>query len=218
MRQSTIKFSFYVALVLLSMVYSACNNNTRKDCTTPGANCPPLVIVIQPYGDFPANLVKAAEEGIKANYKLDVKIAKAIPLPKSGWYEPRQRYIADSLVVDLYRHMPANTFKIVGLTTKDISTEKGEIKNYGIMGLGTLSGFSCVVSTFRLGKNNASQDLIKQRFVKVLNHEVGHTLGLDHCTTPHCLMQDARGTIKTIDGESGKLCAECVEKVSGFVK
>lgn len=55
--------------------------------------------------------------------------------------------------------------------------------------------------------------LFSARLIKVVNHEFGHTLGLDHCPVAGCLMQDAKGKIATMDGESGRPCAGCSAKL-----
>ena len=47
------------------------------------------------------------------------------------------------------------------------------------------------------------------RLVKVLNHELGHVLGLEHEPTRGCIMEDAAGTVRTVDGENGLLCDKC---------
>lgn len=70
---------------------------------------------------------------------------------------------------------------------------------------------SCVVSTFRLRKN-VSREKLTERLVKVVNHELGHTFGFPHCPTSRCLMQDAKGTIKTVDNETGRFCPACRER------
>jgi archaemetzincin len=44
--------------------------------------------------------------------------------------------------------------------------------------------------------------------MKVAVHEIGHTLGLPHCPTTGCLMEDAGGKVATVDGEFD-LCERC---------
>ena len=90
---------------------------------------------------------------------------------------------------------------------------KGEYDDWGIFGQGWLGGRACVVSTYRLGRGKVSEDLFRERFVKVVNHEIGHTFGLDHCPTQGCLMADAEGTIKTVDQEAGGLCQGCRQRL-----
>ena len=100
---------------------------------------------------------------------------------------------------------------IVGLTRQDISTTKGRHKDWGIFGLGELWGSACVVSSHRLIRKLGKKDLRRglRRVVKVAIHEVGHVLGLPHCESPRCVMNDAKGTIKTVDLETGHLCEKC---------
>ena len=67
-----------------------------------------------------------------------------------------------------------------------------------------------------MGAGKADESLKMQRLIKVINHEIGHTFGLEHCPAKGCLMQDAQGMIKTVDGENGEFCEKChksLEKV-----
>ena len=75
-------------------------------------------------------------------------------------------------------------------------------------------GLPCVVSTYRLKRGRATKKKFFNRLVKVVNHELGHTFGLGHCPIRNCLMEDAKGTIKTVDRETGKLCNLCKDKLS----
>ena len=49
--------------------------------------------------------------------------------------------------------------------------------------------------------------------MRVATHEIGHTLGLEHCPDPKCNMVDAKGSILSVDRGSGQLCKECAEEI-----
>ncbi len=132
------------------------------------------------------------------------------------------RYRADSLLIELSKNRPDSIGFILGITSKDISTTKrgldGNIKkpkskytDWGVFGLGYKSGTSCIISTFRL--KNVKTDLFISRVQKISVHEIGHNLGLDHCETEKCVMQDAVETISTVDSEGFKLCEKCYRKI-----
>lgn len=158
------------------------------------------VTVVQPFADFPLLQAKNLYKELK---KINPKIIlrKAIPLPVSAYYEPNKRYRAD-VIINYLDHSGSADTVIIGLTTRDMSTTKGNIADWGIMGLGFTPGNACVVSTFRLAKAKLSR-----QFYKVAIHELGHTAGLPHCSDPSCLMCDARGA-NHLDREKG-FCPSC---------
>jgi archaemetzincin len=174
---------------------------------------PRPAVAIQPLGPVKAEEIGRVKAGILALYAVDVEVLAEKPLPKSAWYAPRGRYKADKLLESLAADTPARFAKVVGVTTRDISTAKGEIEDWGIFGLGTLGGRSCVVSTFRLRAGKAGDEVFRNRLVKIVNHELGHTFGLDHCPAAGCFMQDAGGKIATVDGESGQPCKDCAARL-----
>ena len=59
---------------------------------------------------------------------------------------------------------------------------------------------------------DASDLVISKRLDRVAAHELGHVLGLSHCATPHCLMHDAEGSIRTVDSATGfcEMCAQAL--------
>lgn len=177
---------------------------------------PKPVIALQSLGNCSAKDIEQAKQGILTLYDCEVKIAPVVALPQKAYYEPRARYRADKLL-DFLEHdvkLGFECVKIVGLTTKDISFTKGEVFDWGIFGLGSLDGKTCVISTFRLGAGKADATMQMQRLIKVINHEIGHTFGLEHCPVKGCLMQDAQGLIKTVDEEQGAFCDDCHQRIA----
>ncbi|MBC7862891.1 MAG: Zn-dependent protease [Bacteroidia bacterium] len=175
-----------------------------------------MILVLQPLGDISKEKVKFTKTEIDSFYVFDsIIILAKKELPAMAWYEPRKRYVSDSLLVFLKTLKPANANYLLGLTDKDIATEKGDNPNYGIMGQGYCPGNSCVVSTFRLNKKALSKNIFWDRFSKVVLHELGHNFGLPHCEeNDSCLMNDADGTIKQVDKERKYLCTECLKITS----
>lgn len=171
------------------------------------------VVAIQPLGPVKQADIRKVKEGITALYAVTVEVLPQKPLPETAYYKPRDRYKADDILDAICRQEPAHAHRIVALTARDISTTNEKSDDWGIMGLGQLGGRACVVSTFRLRKGKAGDALFFARLVKVVNHELGHTLGLDHCPVPGCLMQDKRGKVASVDSESGRPCAGCSGKL-----
>jgi archaemetzincin len=197
-------------VVLLSVV-ALCMVDRGRTQSTP-------VIAIQPFGPFDAGLIEEIRKGISKLYLVDVVVLGSVDMPSSAYYEPRKRYWAGLLLDDLEERIPSYATKILGVTDRDISTTKGGYYNWGIFGLGRIDGKACVVSSFRLGRGDASHVLLVERLVKVVNHELGHTFGLHHCPTEGCLMEDARGTIVTVDNETGHFCERCAARVKGIAR
>ena len=170
-------------------------------------------IAILPFKGIDSNLINELKTGILKQLKVELDILENTSLPDFAFYKPRQRYIADSLLIFL-RQKNKNRFeKIIGVTTKDISTRKGDVENWGILGLGTCPGEVCVISTFRAGKDKVSQSVFQRRMTTLALHELGHTYGLEHCPVATCLMKDAGGKMNLDDGDS--YCEKCRNYLHG---
>ncbi len=172
------------------------------------------VVALQPLGGRDdgreASVVRAA---LAAFFDAEIVGLPARALPASTYYAPRRRWRAEKLLDHLVEVKPPRATRIVGLTAADISTTKGTVKDWGILGLATLDGTACVLSSFRARRGARGEAHALARLGKVAVHELGHTVGLPHCPNAGCLMEDARGKVATTDGETD-LCSECRAKLS----
>lgn len=184
---------------LLSLCLLSCHY--KQDVIRLFKNQPVIKIYVQPFNDdlSPFEVSNLAHKMKK--YHANIVLLKPIDLPYQAWYKPRKRYRADSLINQL-RNKVKDGEVIIGLTSKDISTTKNGIKDFGVMGLGYTPGKSCIVSTYRLNKKN-----LEQQFFKVTIHELGHTQGLKHCPVKTCFMRDAEGGNPT--NEEKEFCERC---------
>jgi archaemetzincin len=189
---------FFALLFVLSLF--ACNQEKSGVNQLSQSDENKVTIIIQTFDEFPENETQTIAVELRKVYSK-VTINKNIPFPSNSLNSSGKRYRADSLIKYLSKQASKNTL-IIGLTNKDISTQKGEIKDWGVFGLGYCPGKSCIASNFRLkGKNRA------EKLYKVAIHELGHTQGLPHCPIKTCLMRDAKG--KDVLDEEKEFCNKC---------
>ncbi len=171
-------------------------------------------------GDFDEDILDEVETGLREVMGVDVERIEDVPLPREAWYPPRRRYRADRILDFLDAHLEGEpeTTRVLGLTAVDISTTKGRYEDWGVFGLGRLGGRSCVVSSYRLSERGRRHDeLVTRRVATTAIHEVGHTLGLEHCDDPRGVMRDAEGSIRTVDtsdGQLGPICRARIEETA----
>lgn len=188
------------------------SNCSQRHRQQPGAVKPKKFqqVALMLYENFDTALLHIAAAEVKAFYHCETVVLPSQLLPSSAWYPPNQRYRADSLIQFQKDHLPDGIESLIGITQKDISTTSGNKKDWGIFGLGYFPGRACVISVFRL--RASTYDEYRERFIKVVLHELGHNQGLPHCSyNKYCVMNDAGGTIATVDRERKWLCPHCTQ-------
>jgi len=175
---------------------------------------PPRRIYLQPLGDGISDPESTfVRESLLAFFNVDVPLLPRVPLPRAAYYRPRNRHRAEKILEFLTPRLPEDGFRILGLTGGDISTSKDSFEDWGILGLATIDGRSCVISSFRCKRNAKDAAQAAIRLGKVAVHEIGHTFGLEHCPHAGCIMEDAKGSVSTSDNEYD-LCADCRLRLS----
>ncbi len=196
-------------LYLLLLSFSGCIPENNGPVWTRGGK---HKIAILPFSDADSLVTAAIKQGLENRLNVEVTILKKTALPYRAFYRPRQRYLADTLLV--FMEQTNNSFvsryeKVLGICSSDIAIRKNETTNWGVMGLGQNPGVACVISSFRAKKSATSQQHLINRMIVLGMHELGHTWSLPHCSDNDCLMQDAEGKMKL--DRSDKYCNGCMQ-------
>ena len=203
----------FIALFGSSMAFAA----PVSQQSPPGFTHAP-VVAIQPLGEVDPVLIRRLSEHLQALLAAQVIVLPVRALPGSAYYPPRKRYRGERILQDLEACGPARVTKIIGVMSRDLSATKREIYDWGILGIAGLSRRAAVVSIHRLARHRAQHALLERRLSQVATHELGHTFGIPHCPTPRCVMNDACGSMRTVDRSSGKFCATCRRRMGGMLK
>ena len=168
------------------------------------------VVALVPLGEVDPALVKLAVEAMRAQVACKVRVEPARALPKAAWYAPRQRWRAERILEALEKEPPENAWKVLALTSAEISTTKGSIPDWRVGGLGEVGGRAGVVSTWINERRARTKEDLHRRIADLVVHELGHTLGLQHCAGAGCVMRDAKGRLlEAQDVSRGRFCEMC---------
>ena len=166
-------------------------------------------INIQPLGDVSPEYINLVKKSVKSFYGYDCVVLTKKEITKDMLSPQKKRVDADKA---LWNNLSFDNILII--TEKDICYNKNKSNpEYGIFGLASWLGKTCIISTCRLQKN-VSYNKTLERLEKVALHEIGHNLGLNHCTNnKECMMSAAKGTIKQVDNERVWFCEKCWKQI-----
>jgi archaemetzincin len=179
------------------------------------------VLVVVPLGDTSSDLVRFVAESIEDRMNVEVRVADPIPHPTEAWYAPRKRWRADRILDHLdEQDFGPNVWRVAAITEQPISTTKGEVYDWGIAGLGSLGGKSSVFTSYLFrGFRKKSRPTYLRFMENLVLHEVGHTLGLDHCPLERCMMADAKGNaIAAAKASINEFCPRCHARIREHLK
>ena len=168
------------------------------------------VIYVVPTLQFSPELVVKMQREIEGFYGVKTKSLPPTSIPKKCMSPIQGRYSADKILDFIHQKYGDKKAKVLILTNLDICYQRDlngkSYPYYRIFGLGDNPGTACVVTTSRFGNKK-----VEKKLAIVVLHELGHNYGLDHCATPHCMMNDAKGSGKGIENEPKAFCSKCTK-------
>ena len=164
---------------------------------------------VVPIGDVPAQVKRQASTALRSVFGAEVSLRDAQELPEGAYDSARGQYRAEELI-DLASRIGAGQ-KNIAITAADLFYRR---RNY-VFGLAYLDGSASVVSTNRLQTSSdggfsqkPASEIFADRVRKEVVHEIGHTLGLEHCENARCVMNFSP-TVREVDRKEEALCGTC---------
>jgi archaemetzincin len=175
-----------------------------------------LKVGILPIGEIDTNILNRIREDLNTNLpKTDCTIInQSLPVPKETFDIKRQQYRSDIILANIsnYARQHRTSDKILSILDVDVFVPP---LNF-VFGEAESPGRAALISLWRLkpeyyGKSPNSE-LFLQRTVKEASHEIGHTLGVKHCSNLYCVMYFSNSIFET-DRKQSLFCAKCNAKI-----
>ena len=166
------------------------------------------VLYVVAIGEVPERALQWVEEAAAEWFPLQVKRMNPIPIPETAYDPQRRQYQSVEFMKTLAQHAPPEAGRILGVTNADLAIPMLTF----LFGQAQLNGPIAVVSLCRLRQEfyglPADDGLLRERTVKEVLHELGHTFGLAHCPDRACPMSLATH-LQAVDAKSERYCSRC---------
>jgi archaemetzincin len=131
-----------------------------------------------------------------------------LQIPASAYDLRRGQYHSVEIMKAVARSAPATAGRILGVTEVDLAIPTLTF----VFGQAQVDGPVAVLSLARLRQEfyrlPADKEVLRERVVKEVLHELGHTFGLTHCPDGKCAMSLATH-IGLVDSKEERYCARC---------
>ena len=170
---------------------------------------------MHPCGYFDSKVLDILRDDLEQEFNCDSEIT-ACNIDISSYYNPaRRQYDANGIMQNISLNA-GDKVKVLGIMRVDIFVP---ILTF-IFGQAELSGSTGVASLYRLRNElyglEINNDLLIERFRKVVLHEAGHLHGLIHCHNQVCIMRSST-YVEDLDQKERAFCLSCRSKLNSLL-
>ena len=158
-------------------------------------------------------LLKTLCEALQDVFQQECQIQSPVKPHIYGRSSGSSQYTGARLLESLPIQKGAVTLGVTGLDLSMIGHEY-------TTGLADPSNQRAIIAVSRLQSQTASEtndEKFTDRVIKRAIHEIGHTLGLQHCEADKCVMQHSE-TVEDMDNKTHAYCPKCVETIEARVQ
>lgn len=159
-------------------------------------------------GNVPDKTYQWVEDAAAEWFPLPIRRLAPLAIPIAAYDAKRGQYHSVEFMKMLVQQAPRDAERILGVTNVDLAIPMLSF----LFGQAQLDGRVAVISLFRLHQEfyglRPDENLLRERTVKEMLHELGHTFGLTHCSDQKCAMSLATH-IELVDSKDEQFCPRC---------
>jgi len=170
-------------------------------------------------GRVEPSVLKAISTGLEEAYDgllQPIVSDRALEIPAHAYDKRRYQYCSSIILLFLRENYEPEGDKVLAITHVDLFVPR---LNF-VFGEAECPGRFAIISTCRLRPefygDPPNELLFLERCAKEAVHEVGHTLGLHHCSNPRCVMFFSNSIWDT-DRKGAKPCEKCMREVRALL-
>ncbi len=171
-------------------------------------------INIIPINEQNNNILSFLKDSLRKKFLTQVKVLDKINIGNNFYNSSRNQYNANKILNFVISDLGLSDSRDIFLSVfnKDLYTSS---LNF-VFGLAGQYPRACIISVCRLNPEfyecketkDDKNHLYFSRIKKEAIHEIGHTIGLEHCNNPNCVMYFSN-TLEDTDNKEDKFCDNC---------